>query len=253
MNNYKLVISYDGTNYIGFQKQKIGHTIQSVIELAIRKVFREYDCFNASGRTDTGVHAEGQVVSFCTSNLISAKNVLNALNSNLPDDVIVLDAEIVGQDYRARRSAKTRLYNYLFTADSIPIYLRDQISLVRFKVEESVFKNIEDIFYGKHDFVNFRKLGSNERSTIREIVDFRIEKMVINSLYSTEKNYVIYRVIIEANSFLYSMVRSIVGSIFEVLRSKRTVKELRDMLNLNDKFNYTIAESKGLSLVKVNY
>lgn len=253
LNNYKLVISYLGTNYKGYQFQTDFDTIEKNIKIAIKEIFRNDIKMIAAGRTDTGVHAENQIINFKTEKYIDEKILKNALNRYLKQDIYVKEIGLVDVFFNARKSAKFREYQYLFTNDEIPLYLRNIVEMVKFSPELKSVYGIKKILIGQHDFINFRKIGSNEKSTIRKINDFNITRKKINDLYFDNEFYYVYVIKIVADSFLYSMVRNLVGAIFEIFKGNANLKDLEEMIHNKSRYNYTKASSKGLSLVKIGY
>jgi tRNA pseudouridine38-40 synthase len=253
LNRYKFVISYKGSGYCGSQIQKNGKTVEGEIKKVLRSIFKDDIVVSMSGRTDAGVHATGQVVSFKAVKQIPEQNIRMAMNSLLPGDIRVKKLYSVDIDFDPRRLAKSRVYNYLFTNEDILSYLDDYVAKINFTPDLKQVLKIKDVLIGCHDFVHLRSCGSNENNTIREIMDFdiRVEKVV--DVYSGEVS-IIYKVVICANSFLYKMVRHIVGAVFEVLKGKQLVEEFASFLTENEKkYRYKVADAKGLSLIKVNY
>ncbi len=208
----------------------------------------------ASGRTDAGVHAEGQVVNFDITESIDSQSILRALNSVLPWDIRIKNVVETDSLFHSRFCAKSREYRYLFSEVNVPLYLRNFVTHIGFVPETSVFDALSQIMIGEHDFSVFRSRGSSEKTTVRCVNRFEIEHIVMPNLYGRDEVFEYYCLIIEANSFLYRMVRNLMGSIFEVLKAKRSVSEFSDqVLRAEKKYLFTTAPPQGLSLVKVNY
>ncbi len=251
MVNYKLLISYNGSAYCGFQEQPNVTTVESELKKALKQVYLQDIKIVGAGRTDAGVHAIGQVINYKIDKQIPANKLLLAINSKLSNNLRVKSLTVVNENFHARKSAVSREYHYLFTNNDIPFYLEPIITRIRFKPNLDLFSEFSKIIIGKHDFGNFRKLGSFEKSTIKEVFNFDISIEELTDYF--EKNVIIYRLKICASGFLYGMVRCITGAIFEVLRGKRKLAEFQNLILNNDKYKYTIASAKGLTLVKVNY
>jgi tRNA pseudouridine38-40 synthase len=252
--NYKVTFSYFGKDYCGFQFQPRQLTVEAKILDALAEIFKKRIKITVAGRTDTGVHAAGQVFNFRVTQEIAEENLLLGLNSHLPKDIRIKKIEKTDFGFNARRSALSREYQYLFYYNDIFPYYLDQVAVrIKFKPDESLFAKISEELLGKHDFVNFRKLGSNEASTYRTIDKFELTKVRFNDIFDNNTSYLLYKVIVRADSFVYGMVRNLVGAIWQVLKNKRTLSEFNALLNNENKFSYSMAPAKGLTLVKVNY
>lgn len=252
---YKLVIAYSGTFFYGYQKQNKFRTIEGEILAVLTKICSDVKKICASGRTDTGVHAEFQPISFITSKIFDINRTLFALRQLLPKDIFAISLEEAESSFDARRSAKSREYRYCFKEGIVPLYYKDRIVEVRFSPNLEMFQELKSIIVGEHDFIRFRKKGSNERTTVRIIYDFSITEKKIYDLYDNlhiDSTY--YELRIVANSFLYRMVRNLTGAIFEVFKGKYTINEFKTYFNgLESNFSYMPAPAHGLSLSKVIY
>lgn len=254
MRNIKLTIEYDGTDYCGWQIQtkkvrgqlKRPKTIQETIEKALEKIVRHNVKLIASGRTDSGVHALGQIANFKTTFLIPAKNVQNALNGFLPDDITILKAIDVPLEFHARYSAKCKTYRYLILNRAYPSALsRDRVYFTSFELNLSRMRRAAKLLLGKHDFKPFCASGSSVKNTVRTIKKLTIKKDKASSFVSIE---------IRADGFLYNMVRSIVGTLVEIGRGKNKPKIIAKILRSKNRSlaGPTVAAC-GLYLVKVDY
>ena len=244
MRNIKLTIRYDGTNYSGWQSQKNGVAIQDVIEKAIAKITGSHSHLNGSGRTDAGVHALAQIANFKTRSKIPLKNLQMALNSCLPKDIVIYKAEEVPAKFDAQRSAKSKLYRYtIMNNDFMDPFLRYHAAKYFFKLDIGRMKKAARSLVGTHDFRSFQAVDGVERNSVRTVRRITIEK----------EGDLIY-IDIEANGFLYNMVRNIVGTLVEVGRGKFRVESVKDILRMRDRrcSGPTMA-AKGLRLVKVSY
>jgi tRNA pseudouridine38-40 synthase len=254
LNRYKVTIAYKGERYCGYQYQKDVRTVESEILEALKRIYQDEDIrIRASGRTDAGVHAEGQVISFKVKRKIPEQNIRMAMNSKMPEDIRAKKVECVKAEFDPRRSAKSRVYMYLFSNYDMPRYLKEYVTRINFEPNMEEVNKIKEIILGEHDFESLRNLGSNEKSTVRKVLRFEITKEVRKDIYY-EKEIVLYKMAIEANSFLYRMVRHIAGIVFEVLSGRKKAEDIKNLFeNKKEKFKYTVAEAKGLCLVKVNY
>jgi len=244
--NIRLTISYDGTEYHGFQSQSYtDRTIQGQLEQALLRLTNEETSVHGSGRTDAGVHAKGQVVNFLTISRIPEERWVLALNSILPDDIVVIDARDVSQDFDARKCAKRKTYRYTINNNRIPDALQQRyqyhvpLPLVRESMEQALL-----LLIGEHDFTSFCSVKSTKHSHVRTIYDVRLE--------ATEDG--LYHIYVTGNGFLYNMVRIIAGTVIEVGLKKRTVDEFRELLQMKDRTKGGItAPARGLVLWEVAY
>jgi tRNA pseudouridine38-40 synthase len=252
LNNYKLKVAYNGKYFCGFQIQDDCKTVEGELKRVLSQVFDEDIKIIASGRTDAGVHAIDQVVNIKTSNKRRVENLRSALKKMLPEGVDILDIEEVGFDFNARKCAVKREYKYIFSDSEIPISLKDFVCECNFEIDTRLFSDLEKLLVGKKDFRRFRKLGSNEKTTVREIfkVDFRLLELV--DIYSNKFSCYEFRII--GSSFLYRMVRNIMGAIFEIFRGKRTLEDFSKLFEADYLgYQYSAAPAKGLGLYKVYY
>ena len=240
----KLTISYDGTNYCGWQIQDNVLSVQQVVEDAIFAVTNERVNLVASGRTDAGVHAKGQVVHFDTNSTIPAKNFYKALNVVLPQDVKVLKSEEVLKDFNARRSAKRKTYVYSMYCSYVEDPLRE-----RFAVRVNPIKNLENlksvakVFVGEHDFKCFCASKSQVKSTVRTIYDISVSKKGKD-----------VKVKVTGNGFLYNMVRTLVGTLLKAGQNTLDESTAKDILEKKDRTAVgKTMPAKGLMLYSVKY
>lgn len=204
MRNIRLNIAYDGSPFFGFQIQPNVPTIQGVLETALSDITKENIEVIGSGRTDAGVHAINQVVNFKTNSKIPTDKLVLALNSLLPDSIIVKSAEDVPLDFHARFSARSRSYIYLIYTSPYPSpFLRNYTWYLKEKPHIDRISGVLDIFKGEKDFTSFSK--SNGEGSIREIYDI--------SLIDKDPFLILY---IKANGFLRGMVRLIVRTLVDV-------------------------------------
>jgi tRNA pseudouridine38-40 synthase len=244
MRSIKLTIEYDGTGYHGWQVQPGARTVQGVIEGKLAQITGERVSLIASGRTDSGVHALGQVANFKTRSSLDARSFLRALNSLLPEDIRVKDVEEVDEAFHARFSAKGKVYEYRILNGEVPssIY-RDFSWFVPGKLDLARMREAAMKLVGRHDFSSFCSAGSMHKTPVREIYRVHVGR---------RGGLVIIR--IEADGFLKQMVRNIVGTLVEVGRRKRTPSQFGAILEARDRRKAGVAApGKGLFLVKIHY
>jgi len=244
MKNIKLTITYDGTNYHGWQVQKDKRTIQGTIELQLKKITGEKIRLIGSGRTDAGVHALNQVANFKTSSDLTPLQIQKALNSLLPEDIYIKSAEYVPLEFHARYMAKSKIYEYRILNRQEPdIFQRKYHWHVIPKLDIERMRSALSLLEGTHDFSSFMSAGSSIKDPIRTI--FKIE------LYKDDD---LLKVIIEANGFLRYMVRNIVGTVVQLGYGKLSLDEFKDIFAACDRrLAGKKAPAKGLFLVKVRY
>ena len=245
MRNIRLLIEYDGTNYQGWQVQPKGPTIQGMIEEKLTLITGEVIHLIGSGRTDSGVHAFGQVANFRTKSKLDVRSIQKALNSLLPPDIVIQRAEEVEEDFHARRESKSKVYEYRILNQDIRSAFRHEYAWhIPQKLDLEEMRKATQILIGEHDFSSFRSVGSPTRTTIRRII--RAEwKMGRDGLVRFE---------IEANGFLKQMVRALVGTLVEVGRGKINADEFREILDSKDRKKAgPTAPAHGLFLKEVKY
>lgn len=244
MATFKMVISYDGTRYHGFQYQENAYTIQEALEKALYKLYGEKIRVGAAGRTDAGVHARGQVVSFRSGRRIPGTRLKQALNGILPRDIVVTEACEVDNAFLSRKDARGKVYTYTIDNGSYPdVFMRNYSWYLPCRLDLESMREAAAFFQGEHDFKAFRSAGSPVTTTVRTIY----------SLTVTRKNsFIILR--FEGNGFLYKMVRSITGTLVKVGLGKRTLEEVTAALeNGISRYAGPTAPAKGLCLEKVLY
>ena len=242
--NFKIIIEYDGSAYHGWQRQPEDISIQSVIENALARICGQHVSLIGSGRTDAGVHAMGQVANFCVNTRHTEDVFLKALNSLLPEDIVIKSCEEMNIDFHARFAAKRKLYQYRILNHPIPTALFRNFAwhikkpLDLFRMQEACRHLI-----GSHDFKAFQGQGSDVNDTIRRI--FR-------AALSRKDRQIIFE--IEGDGFLRYMVRNIVGSLVDVGLEKSTPEAFKEILLSRDRTCAGVtAPAQGLFLMAVNY
>ncbi|NWF92873.1 MAG: tRNA pseudouridine(38-40) synthase TruA [Syntrophaceae bacterium] len=245
MRNIRLLIEYDGTNYQGWQVQARGPTIQGVIEEKLRLVTGEEIHLIGSGRTDSGVHAFGQVANFKTKTGLDASSIQKALNALLPPDIAILRAEEVGEDFHARKQCASKVYEYrILNRDFRSAFYYGYAWYIPQPLDLERMKKATEILIGEHDFSSFRSVGTPTRTAVRRVIRAEWRKGREGLL----------RFEIEANGFLKQMVRSLVGTLVEVGKGKISPEQFRKIIESRDRKEAgPTAPAHGLFLREVKY
>lgn len=242
---FKLVIEYDGTAYHGWQRQASDRSIQAEIEKALTVMTRREISLAASGRTDAGVHALGQVAHFVCETKITAEEFLKGLNSLLPADIVIRSCKRVAAEFHARYDARCKTYQYRILNRPIPSAVDNRfVWHLRQDLDLDAMQAAVAYIVGKHDFKAFEGTGSPRSSTVRTI--FRAE------FIRKDEDYLIFE--IEGEGFLRYMVRNIVGTLVEVGRGKLTPAAFEAILESRAREEAgATAPPQGLFLVRVDY
>jgi tRNA pseudouridine38-40 synthase len=245
MRNIKLLIEYDGTNYLGWQVQPKGPTIQGILEEKLGLLTGEKIQLFGSGRTDSGVHAIGQVAHFKTESSMDAHRMQRALNSLLPPDIVIQKTEEVEESFHARKHSKSKVYEYrILNRNLRSVFHRGYVWHIPQKLDFKEMGKATQYLIGEHDFSSFQSVGSATRTTVRKVI--RAEwKRGHSGLVRFE---------IEANGFLKQMVRAIIGTLVEVGKGKVSAMEFRKILESKDRREAgPTAPAHGLFLKEVKY
>ncbi len=244
MNNYKLTIQYDGTDYAGWQIQKNAPTVQQEIVKAAKIILGEDINLLGSGRTDSGVHAFGQVANFRTEKEIDQIRFYLSLNSLLPDAISLVKIEKVDESFHARFDAKSRSYIYLLSKIKSPFYKKYSVFSPRFnKYDFQKLKDLSKLFLGAHDFTSFSRKESETENKICTIKSIG---------WWNQKQLVLFH--IEADRFLHGMVRTIAGTLLYAVKENKDEDFINGIFALKDREAAKEAlPSKGLFLFKVRY
>lgn len=242
--NVKILLEYDGTCYSGWQRQKNAPSIQEELEKAISSITGEKASVIGSGRTDARVHALGQVANFKTNTKIPVEKLPYAINSKLPKDIVVKDAKIVPDDFHARFSAKAKRYIYTIYNASFPSPIFRRYSyFFPLELDVDLMAKAAETLIGIHDFSAFRSSGSMVKSSVRRLDRIEVYR---------ERDFV--KILMEANGFLYNMVRIIAGTLLEVGQGKRPTQDVYSILMSRDRNRAGITLApQGLCLIKVFY
>ena len=245
MRNIKLTIEYDGKNFAGWQTQPGKISIQGEIIKAIKEVTGEDVELNASGRTDAGVHALGQVANFKTNSKIDIEKIPYAINSKIPHSIVIKEAEEVEERFHSRYNCKGKTYRYYIRNSKFPSALnRYREFHVPQKLDIEAMKRAIKLFEGTHDFKGFKSSGGNQKkTTIRTLTKCELKKE--GDLLSIE---------LSGDGFLYNMVRIIAGTILDVGLGKIKEEEIPSILESgNRSLAGRTLPPHGLYLVEVRY
>jgi tRNA pseudouridine38-40 synthase len=242
MFNYKLTIQYDGTNYAGWQIQDNALSVQEVICNSIKQILQEDINLIGAGRTDAGVHALGQVANFNVSQQLDLSKFKYSLNSVLPKDISITKIESVDEGFHSRFSARKRAYIYLISNQKSPFFERYSYTYFS-ELNPEKLNELSSTLIGVKDFTSFSKINTEVQNKICEVYEAR---------WRGQKNLLIFY--IEANRFLYGMVRAIVGSLLKAYSSEHSESYLKNILSQKDRGVAADAvPAKGLFLYKVKY
>jgi tRNA pseudouridine38-40 synthase len=243
MRNIGLKISYDGTRYAGWQIQKNAETVQGVIQDALSRILKGEGKLKASGRTDTGVHAVGQIAAFETDSRMTEGQFMMALNSLLPSDIRILDVFEVPVDFHPRYSAKKRWYRYIISNTSVlPPFFRNYSLWVNRDINIPLMNEYCKKIIGTHDFTSFATMTDDDQPLRR----------VFKCCFKKRNDFIIFD--IAAGSFLRKMVRTIVGSFLEFEKIGRMPENVSEILTAKNRSRAgKTAQSCGLYLMKVFY
>lgn len=246
---YRVTLAYDGTDFLGWQSQATGtgvRTVQGELENALARLAGagERVAVAGAGRTDAGVHADGQVASFELVRAMDPEDLVRALNALLPRDVRVLDAALPVAGFHARRSAVSKVYRYVLDIGPVQLPTRRRTAgHVPWQLEPERVHAAAALYLGRHDFKSLASSGGSVETTVR---------CVTRSEACFDGGTLVYEV--EADGFLRKMVRSLVGGLVSAGRATVTTEELRAALEARDRRRWPPpAEARGLTLVCVRY
>lgn len=248
MRSLRMTIAYDGTDFAGWQRQTQTRTVQGEFERVLQQVTGESITVVASGRTDAGVHALGQVVGFKTTSSLPHHVLLRAMNAELPDDITVFEVGDAPDDFDPIRHALCKRYRYVIEDSPTPdLFARRYLWRVRKRLQVEWMQAAAQALVGKHDFTSYETAGSSRLTTVRTVSEVLVERS------SGERRDRIF-VEVEADGFLYNMVRNIVGTLAMVGRGKRPISWPGEVLAARDRRQAGMtAPAQGLFLKWVKY
>jgi tRNA pseudouridine38-40 synthase len=243
---YRVTLAYDGTDFQGWQSQRAGsRTVQGELEAALARLAGGGRVAVAgAGRTDAGVHAEGQVASFELPRPVAGPDLRRALNGLLPDDVRVLSASLAPEGFHARRSAVSKLYRYALDCGGVRLPQRRRFAaFVPYALDPAAVERAAALYLGRRDFASLASSGGSAKTSVRT---------VSRSLVLFETTGLVYEV--AADGFLRKMVRSMVGGLIAAGRGVLRVEDLARLLDERDRRGWPApAPACGLTLVRVDY
>lgn len=240
----RLIVAYDGTRYHGWQIQKNAISVEEVLTKALCDLLHEDVELAGASRTDSGVHARGNVAVFDTNTKIPPEKIAIAVNQRLPEDIRVMRSEQVAADFHPRHVTSRKTYEYRITNAMIQLPTKRLYSyFVYIPLDVEKMKQAAELFVGEHDFGGFCSSGSQVKTTVRTIYDLKV-------LQDGED----IRIRITGNGFLYNMVRIIVGTLVEVGMCRRTIEMVRQAVEQADrKLAGPTAPANGLTLIQIEY
>ena len=244
MRRIKLTVSYDGTNYCGWQIQPNGVTIEEVLNKAIRKLTGEEIAVIGASRTDSGVHALGNVAVFDTESRIPAERFSYALNQRLPRDIVIVKSEEVPVDWHPRYQDSLKTYEYHIINTKIPIPTKRLYNcFVSFDLDVEKMQEGAKYLLGEHDFAAFCCIRTNAKTTVRTIYELSVER---------RGEEITIRV--TGNGFLYNMVRIIAGVLIRVGRGFYEPEKVKELLEGAERTREAVtAPPQGLCLIEITY
>ena len=232
MRRIRLIVSYDGTNYCGWQIQENAVTVEGTLTDALRKWLKEDIEIIGASRTDSGVHAYGNIAVFDTNSRIPAEKFAIGLNHYLPEDIRVQKSDEVESDYhpRYRNTEKTYEYTILNTKINLPTYSRYSYHVYH-PLDFEAMKEAAALLVGEHDFSAFCSAGSQVKSKVRTIYEVSLDKQKAMGCNGGE----VIRIRVRGNGFLYNMVRIIAGTLVEVGEARRSLADVKQALSTGER------------------
>jgi tRNA pseudouridine38-40 synthase len=244
MRNVKLTIEYNGTRFVGWQRQTNGISVEEVVDTTIKKFVKEDIKLYGASRTDAGVHARGQVANFRTESIIPPERFQAALNGMLPDDVVIINSEEVPLDFHSRYHSKGKAYSYsILNRKTRPAFMKDYLAFTSYKLDFEKMQFACNYFLGEHDFSAFKSKGGSVKTSVR----------TINSIQLVRTDDIV-RLDIDGNSFLYNMVRIIAGTLIDVGRGRIEYTDIPAIIESKNREKAgKTAPAQGLCLEKIYY
>ncbi len=245
----KLTLAYDGTDFAGWQIQANGRSVQGTVQAALERISGEPITLTGSGRTDAGVHALGQVASFNTASSHACDVFYRALNAELPDDVTVVAAEEAPTGFHALRSARRKRYRYIVHDGNVrDVFARRYVWRWPTQLDDAAMSRAAAALVGRHDYSSFETAGSERESSVRTVYAVDVVRP-----FASDRPHEI-QIEVEADGFLYNMVRAIVGTLVEVGRGARPESWVAEALAARDRSAAgRTAPPQGLFLLWVRY
>ncbi len=240
---YLAIVSYEGTNYVGWQIQPNGLSVEEAIEKVLSKILNTPTKIYGSGRTDAGVHAIGQTFHFDSKEIADLGKFMYSMNKMLPNDIKISSLSKVNDDFHARFSAKSKTYVYKLNTGKFDVFEKEHVYQLLQKLDVNKMIEASKLLVGEHNFMNFTSKEEDESNFIRNIysIDIKLDKDIITFSLT-------------GNGFMRYMVRMIVGSLVEVGLNRMSIDDIKNLLSIGvrKQTQYKI-DACGLYLVKVNY
>lgn len=254
MKRIRIIVAYDGTGYCGWQIQPNGITIEEVINRALSKLLGEQIRVIGASRTDSGVHALGNVAVFDTETRIPPERISYALNQRLPDDIVIVRSEEVPVDWHPRYCDCIKTYEYHIFNAKIPNPIRRSMTyFVSYPLDLEKMRRAAECLVGKHDFASFCNIKTSVEDTVRTIYELEILEQPVEGPDDLRDGREI-RIRIRGNGFLYNMVRIIVGTLLRVGRGYYTPEQVKEILEAKNRQAAGVtAPPQGLVLEKIEY
>jgi tRNA pseudouridine38-40 synthase len=245
IKNFKIIIEYDGTHFFGWQRQTDKKTIQGEIEKVLSRILNQDIRIKGSGRTDSGVHAFGQVANFHAATDMAPYMIKKAVNSMIKDPIVLRECRVVDDAFHAQYDAVSKEYHYYILNREDPSAIGASFQWhIRQSLDIELMKQCCQAIMGVHDFRSFENTGSPRSTTIREII--------LSEIHLLEENRLVF--IIRANGFLKYMVRNLIGTIVLAGQKKISAQKFKDILNAKDRTKAgPTAPPHGLFLKQVHY
>jgi tRNA pseudouridine38-40 synthase len=244
MKRVMLIVAYDGTNYAGWQIQPNAVTIEEVLNRTLSELLQEEITVIGASRTDSGVHALGNVAVFDTSSKIPGEKISYALNQRLPKDIVIQDSREVPLDFHPRHCNSKKTYQYQILNKRFPVPTKRLYAhFVHYPLNTEAMQEASSYLIGEHDFKSFCSVKTQAESTVRTIYDIRVQK-----------DGDMITITISGNGFLYNMVRIITGTLLEVGLGRYHPSCVKEILDKKDRqFAGPTAPAHGLTLLKIEY
>lgn len=242
--NYLICLKYDGSNYHGWQRQQNAVTVQQKIEESAEKLFGEKISVSGCSRTDTGVHANCFFCNFHANKIIRKENIISGLNHFLPDDIAVTGCEYKDDNFNARFDCVSKQYVYkIYNGKIRDPFSNNRAYFYKYKLDENLLNEQARDFIGTYDFTSFRAVGSTVTTTVRTVK---------NAYVTREGDYILF--FVEADGFLYNMVRIMVGTLIYISENKIEKNTIKNIIDAKDRSRAGMtAPPEGLYLNKVFY
>lgn len=245
---FVLKISYDGTEFAGWQRQKNALSVQEELENAIERALGKACKTTASGRTDAGVHALGQVCHFDGDFTVPPEKMPDCLNRFLPQNIRVLEGWGADETFDSNRSAKRKTYRYTLYQSQREMPLKERYAVrIESAPEKEVLQRVAKLFEGEHDFKAFCASGSAVKTTVRTVYEVRVEERENFGCREID-------IFVMGNGFLYNMVRTMVGTLLDIASGRKTKEDLFSAYETGERSLVgKTMPAKGLTLIQVEY